>query len=157
MTNTERETARSGEWTITTTDGETVRGYLPDWAQDDPSRSGVRPDRLHLALADIELETNLRGLILPVAFGQAPAEATPVLAVTIGCKPFGEDDEPRTPTARVQIVDDFWIDDLGPDDLADLGRQLRTLGDFLVTTAKSVLETARADWERHRPASRPHG
>lgn len=35
-------------WTITTTAGDTVSGYLPGWAEQDPSRTGLRPERLDI-------------------------------------------------------------------------------------------------------------
>lgn len=155
MTAAARDASRSRVWVITTTGGEAVRGYLPDWAEEDPSWNGVPPDRLHVALADITHEAGLGGLVLPVTRGQGRAEESAVLAVTIGCKPFGEDGEPSIPVASVQIVGDFWLTGLDPDGAAEFGRCLRTLGDLLVTRVRPALAAARADWDRHHPGSGP--
>jgi hypothetical protein len=152
-----QEAARAQEWAISTTSGETVRGYLPAWAQHDPSRSGVDPHRLHIALADITHEADAVGMVLPVAHGQEPAEQAAVLAVTIVCKPFGDDDEPRAPVASVQIVEDNWIRDLTPDALEQFGQRLQALGDLLATTVAPALSVARADWARYHPTSEPVG
>jgi hypothetical protein len=40
-------------WTITATSGLAVTGYLPPWAQEDPSEAGVPVGRLGKVLADI--------------------------------------------------------------------------------------------------------
>jgi hypothetical protein len=150
------ETARSQEWVVSTTSGEAMRGYLPAWAQDDPSRT-VEPGRLHTALADITHQADAVGLILPVAHGQDPAEQAAVLAVTIACRPFGEADQPRAPVASVQIVEDYWLTGLTPDALAQFGQRLRELGDVLATKVAPALNTARADWARHHPGPQPQG
>jgi hypothetical protein len=40
-------------WTIATTNGPVVSGYLPDWAEDDPSESGVPVAGLSARLDDV--------------------------------------------------------------------------------------------------------
>ena len=152
MTATAPNTASARTWVVATVGGETVSGYLPGWADEDPSRCGVLPEWLHVALADVVLEADMGGLVLPVACGQGPAEEAGVLAVTIGCKPFGEDDEPRVPVVSVQVVDDFWLRDLDPDGVADLGQRLQGLGRRLLATVAPELAAARADWARYSRA-----
>jgi DNA-binding XRE family transcriptional regulator len=142
-------------WAVTTVSGVTVRGHLPGWADEDPSRDGVLPALLGTALADVVLEADAGGLILPVVHGQSSPEQAAVLAVTFVCKPFGQDDEPRVPVAEVQIVDDFWLKDLDPQGITDLGERLRTLGHLLVHQVGPALAAARADWARHHPAPGP--
>ncbi|WP_307795341.1 helix-turn-helix domain-containing protein [Actinacidiphila acididurans] len=144
-------TAKARSWAVTTTSGLTVRDHLPDWADSDPSRDGVRPEHLDAVLADVVLETDTGGLILPVVHGQDPAEQAAVLAVTLTCKPFGQSDEPRIPVADVQLVDDFWLKGLDPQGITDFGQRLRTLGHALIHQVGPALEAARADWSRHHP------
>lgn len=138
-------------WAISTVNGEIVRGYLPWWAEDDPTKTGVRPDRLHIELAGIAHQANRGGLLIPVTSGTGLALDAGVLVVTIDCVPFGEDGEPDLPVVNVQIVDDFWIRDLDPAGVVDLGQRLRALADRLTGTVASDLAAARADWaDRHR-------
>ncbi|MEC3993906.1 hypothetical protein VSR01_10275 [Actinacidiphila sp. DG2A-62] len=138
-------------WAVSTTSGEVVRGYLPWWAEDDPSRTGVRPDRLHLELAAIGHQANRGGLIVPVTQGVDPATDAGVLVVTIDCRPFGEDGDPELPVVNVQVVDDWWITDLDPAGVTDLGRRLRALADRLTDAVAPELAAAREDWAaRHR-------
>ena len=55
------DTTCSRVWVVATTDGESVRGYLPAWAEDDPSATDVGPERLHLQLTDIQHQAHLGG------------------------------------------------------------------------------------------------
>lgn len=139
-------------WAMSTTGGEVVRGYLPWWAEDDPTRTGVRPERLHIELAAIAHQADRGGMVVPVVQGMDAAQDAGVLAVTIDCVPFGEDGEPELPLVNVQLVDDWWIRDLDPAGVADLGRRLRALADRLTDTVAPELAAAREDW-----AARHHG
>lgn len=139
-------------WAVSTTDGEVVRGHLPWWAEDDPSRTGVRPERLHIELAAITHQANRGGLIAPVTQGTGPAQDAGILVVTIDCVPFTEAGDPDLPVANVQLVDDYWIKNLDPAGVTHLGRRLRALGDHLTNTLAPELAHARTDWtERHHP------
>ncbi|MBM9508054.1 DUF6907 domain-containing protein [Actinacidiphila acididurans] len=149
------EPQRARAWVVATDTGEAVRGYLPAWASQDPSLAGVPIGELHLVLADLVLESDATGLVLPVVQGQEPALYRPVFAVTIACKPFGEDDEPCIPTAAVQIVDDFWLTGLDPGAIEALGHQLRGLADKLITHTAPMLAAARTDWAKHHPVPAP--
>lgn len=140
-------------WAVSTSDGETVRGPLPAWAADDPSKTDVAPCRLAAELADITHYAEMAGLIMPVSRGQDPAEPSVVLSVSIQSKPFPEAGEPGIPMVHVQIADDFWITNLDPDAVAEFGQRLRALADRIITTAAPALTAARVDWARHYPAS----
>jgi hypothetical protein len=151
----DRESARPRSpfrtWVVTTSGGEIVRGYLPWWAEDDPSRTGVRPDRLQFHLTGIVHQADRGGLVARVVTGTGSALDAGVLVVTIDCVPFGEDGEADLPVVNLQIVDDFWIRDLDPAGVVDLGRRLRALADRLTGTVAPELAAARADWAaRHR-------
>ena len=138
-------------WTITTAGGEAMTGHLPGWAEEDPSRAEVPAARLPAVLADITHHADMGGLIMPVSRAQDPAQDAPVLAVSIECKPFPEDGDPLTPVVNVQVTGDFWIKDLDPAAVTDLGQRLQTLADRLVTTVAPALTAARTDWaRRHR-------
>lgn len=139
-------------WVVTTTTGLTLRDHLPEWAQTDPTRDGVRPEQLDAAMADVVLEADAGGLVLPVVHGQDPAEQAAVLAVTIVCKPFGQQDEPRTPVVDVQLVEDYWLKGLDPQGITDFGQRLSALGHLLVHRVAPDLQSARDDWARHHPA-----
>jgi hypothetical protein len=149
--------ASTRTWVVTTSSGEAVSGYLPGWAEHDPSTMDVAMGRLPAVLADITHHADLGGLIMPVARAQEPAQNAPVLAVSIQCKPFPEDGDPHIPVVNVQVTDDFWISDLDPAAVTDLGQRLRTLGERLVTTVAPTLATARTDWtHRHRTPGGTH-
>jgi hypothetical protein len=145
--------ARDRNWTITTTNGYCATGHLPWWAQDDPSTTGVPPEKLHIELADITHQADVTGLILPVSHATLPPQESAVLAVTIECKPYPDDEEedhsPRLPVINVQIVDDFWITNLDPPAAAAFGEQLRALGEHLTHHAAPLLAAARTQWTAH--------
>ncbi len=143
-------------WAVSTTGGEVVRGYLPWWAEDDPTRTGVRPERLHIELAAIGHQANRGGLIVPVTQGVDPATDAGVFVVTIDCRPFGEDGDPDLPVVNVQVVDDWWITDLDPAGVTELGRRLRALADHLTDTVAPELTTARQDWTAHHHTDDPN-
>ncbi|WP_236060007.1 helix-turn-helix domain-containing protein [Actinacidiphila acididurans] len=155
MTTTTATTTEARTWSVTTTSGLTVRDQLPAWADNDPSRDDVRPEHLHAALADVVLEADAGGLVLPVVHGQDPAEQAAVLAVTLTCKPFGQQGEPRVPVAEVQLVEDFWLKGLDPQGITDFGHRLHVLGHLLIHQVAPALQAARADWSRHHPTHRP--
>jgi hypothetical protein len=131
---------------------------LPWWAEDDPSRTGVRPERLHIELAAIAHQADRGGLILPVSHAvELAAQDTGVLVVTIDCVPFTEAGDPDLPVVNVQLVDDYWIRNLDPAGVTDLGRRLRALGDHLTDTVAPELAAARADWAAHQRPGSPIG
>lgn len=146
-----------GEWCITTSDRDVaVRGYLPGWAEDDPSGTDVAPELLGKRLADVHHRQDFGGESATVAFACDPPRATVVFGVTVDCRPFAEDDQPAVPVANVQIVDDFWFKDLDPDGLGAVAALLRAQADRLEQQARPALVAARDDWRRnHRPVAPP--
>ena len=149
--------APARRWVVATAGGEAVSGYLPGWAEQDPSTTDVAMGRLPAVLADITHHADMGGLVLPVSRAQEPAQDAPVLAVSIQCKPFPDDGDPPIPVVNVQVTDDFWIRDLDPDAVTDLGQRLRTLAERLATTVAPALTAARTDWtHRHRTPGGTH-
>lgn len=137
-------------WTIATTSGYTATGYLPDWAEADPSQTDVPPDRLHIALADVTHQAVFGGQLMRVACGTTGQAAdTAVLLGGIECRPFPEDSEPRAPVVAVQIVDDYWIRDLDPSGVLTVAGQFRAFADLLATQVAPALEEAVSEWAEY--------
>ncbi|MFC4034479.1 DUF6907 domain-containing protein [Streptomyces polygonati] len=152
-------------WTIATTPGFSATGYLPAWAEEDPSESGVPLDRLQIRLADINHWTRFDGQTMRVrspAFGGEGAQLgeAHIFRGSIDCNPYAEDPDPRVPVVNLAIIEDFWINDLDPADLADLAAKLRAQADRLDHEIRPQLIAARADWAEHhavlpQPAASP--
>jgi DNA-binding XRE family transcriptional regulator len=155
-------------WTITTVEGLAVTGHLPDWAVEDPSRSGVPLDDLPFVLRDILHWTVVAGLPLaPVRAGGPDdppgANGTDnggtgegVFLSTIESRPYPERPghlHRPVPNAGFQITDRCWIADLGPDGLARLAAQLRAQADRLDHEVRPALIAARQDWTAHHRAA----
>jgi len=138
-------------WVLATTSGFTATGYLPGWAEEDPSKADVPLDRLPAELADIAHQGGVGGMVLPVSHAAGKAEEAWVLVVTIDCKPFPEDERsgPHVPVINIQIVDDCWIRDLDPAGAVALGEKLRALGELIMGPAAELLTAARHDWAEH--------
>lgn len=156
MTRANGFAAPSGRtWSIVTTTGERVSGFLPAWAEDDPSRTGVDPGRLHIALSDVTHETFFGGQFVPVCQGaQEEGEDSAVLSAVMRCRPFATDDRTSVtaPLVSIQLVDDFWIRDLDPPGVIEAAGQFRGFADLLLTTVAPALTAARTDWtEQLRP------
>jgi hypothetical protein len=143
-----RQTSRATQtWTITTTTGYTAAGYLPPWAEDDPSRTGIPPQHLATELADINHHQPFPGQRIAVALtDDQPAQETVILSGSIDCAPFSEDPTSRQPVANLQVIDDYWLTNLGPDQLATIATQLRTQADHLDHHVRPALLAARNDW-----------
>ncbi|WJD99737.1 DUF6907 domain-containing protein [Streptomyces antimycoticus] len=140
-----------GTWTITTTDGQTVTGYLPSWAEADPSEKDLDPARLPLQLADLAHVARFDGAPLRVfspgyeGFKGGVFEEA-VFAATLDVHPY--DDEPvrRQPTVNLEVVQDHWIENLGPDELADVIAKVRAQMDRLDDVHARLVQ-ARAEWQ----------
>jgi hypothetical protein len=133
-------------WTIETTCGHTTTGYLPAWAEDDPSETGVPLERLGVSLADICHHAPFSGQLLPVSCDSSPGRPTVILFGSINCNPYDEDSELRVPVVNLQIVDDYWSNGLDPTALADVAAKLRAQADRLDHEILPALIAARADW-----------
>lgn len=144
-----RVVARSGRtWSISTTNGCTTLGYLPDWAQGDPSRKGVAPDRLAVELSDITHEASFGGQFMRVCSGaECPGEESAVLIAYMQCSPFaGDGSAASVPLVSVQILDDVWIANLDPSGVVEAAEKFRSFADLLVNTVAPALSAAQADW-----------
>lgn len=141
----------SRTWIISTTNGETMSGYLPAWAEEDPSKSDVAPDQLAVELSDITHEAAFGGQFMRVCPGaQDPGVDTAMLIALMQCIPFvGDDTETRLPLVNVQVVDDLWITDLDPSGVLEVAEKFRSFADLLVDTVAPSLSAARAEWTEH--------
>jgi hypothetical protein len=140
-------------WTITTTTGYTAAGYLPTWAEDDPSRTGVPPQHLATELADINHHQPFPGQLIAVTLtDDQPAPETVILSGSIDCAPYSEDPSSRQPVANLQLIDDYWLTNLGPDQLATIATKLRDQADHLDHHVRPALIAARTDWTTHHNA-----
>jgi anti-sigma regulatory factor (Ser/Thr protein kinase) len=142
-----------GTWAITTTDGAVISGYLPAWAEDDPTEVGVPPEELPQRLAQVDHRAFFEGPMLPVT---APdlwdgAEEDSVFEGSIDCNPHDPDPRLRIPVANLQISVGRWILGLDPDDLADIAAKLRAHADLLDHKIRPALTAARNDWAVHHP------
>ncbi|UWE07496.1 DUF6907 domain-containing protein [Actinacidiphila bryophytorum] len=143
-------TASSGRmWVIGTAGGPTVRGYLPGWADVDPSRTGVPPEALHIALSDITHQAAFGGQLLHVVRGAELAEESVGLVAYVECRPVADDSGPCGPVVSVQIVDDWWIRDLDPAAVSETAARFRAFADLLDGEVAPALADAIAEWTTH--------
>jgi hypothetical protein len=148
-------------WTITANDGSVVTGYLPEWAQDDPSAKGVRADELPAVLVGVTHWAGFEGAALPAFSAETggadgPAAEVQVFGSSIVCHPYPDPHQPgelRIPFAEVQITPDHWMTELDPDALTAVAATLRTLADRFENVLGPQLVAARAEWAEHHPAA----
>ncbi|MBD0738281.1 DUF6907 domain-containing protein [Streptomyces sp. CBMA29] len=142
-----------GRWTITTPNGPEVSGYLPDWAEDDPSESGVPLDQLPIRLTHIEHRTFFEGQ--PVSLVETwpgnTAEEEVLLGGSIDCAPYASDPRFRLPVVNIQVCPEHWIAGLDPDGVAEVAACLLAQAELLMHEVRPALIAARKDWEAHRP------
>jgi anti-sigma regulatory factor (Ser/Thr protein kinase) len=140
-----------GTWTLTTTQGTVTTGYLPDWAEDDPSETDVAPELLPARLAAINHRTVFEGQYMSVRAPDATgkAEEEEIFGASIDCNPYDENPAHRVPIANLQVLPDFWISALSPADLTAIIGQLRSQADRLETEVHPALTAAREDWINH--------
>jgi len=125
-----------------------MSGYLPGWAEDDPSSTGVPMGRLALELSDMTHEAFFGGQLMRVCpGGWDPGADTAVLGAVMQCRPF--DVVPAVPLVSVQLLDDFWVTDLDPTGVVDVAERFRSFADLLVHTVAPALTSARRDWAEH--------
>ena len=88
------------DWVITTDCGFTVNGYLPEWAEEDPSTTDVPLSRLPVALDDIAHRALFDGVPLQIApGGHGPGEKRDVFAGTFECRPHPDEGRPAVPSS----------------------------------------------------------
>jgi hypothetical protein len=139
-------------WTITTVNGITATGYLPGWADNDPSRTNVRA---------ADLYPEIQGIIHRAPFDGQPMRLAPdedgtgmeveLFAGAIVCIPDSEGPDPAEPYVDIHIAEDLWFTDLGPDDLATVAAALRAQADRLDHDVRPRLVVYRDDWAARQP------
>ncbi|MFI0894854.1 DUF6907 domain-containing protein [Streptomyces sp. NPDC020983] len=148
-----RPGARRGRGRFTTTDGTVNEGYLPDWAEDDPTEVDVPPDELAQRLALVNHRTFFEGPLMPVTapdLWDGPQDE-PVLEGSIDCNPHDPDPRKRIPVANLQLAEGRWILGLDPHQLTEIAAKLREHADLLDQKIRPALVAARDDWAaRHR-------
>jgi hypothetical protein len=140
-----------GKWTITTVNGITASGYLPGWADNDPSRTDVSAADLHPEIEGIIHRAPFDGQavqLLPVESG--PGKEGEIFGGAIVCIPDSEGPEPAEPYVEIQIVGDAWFTGLGPDDVATVAAALRAQADRLDHDVRPRLIAYRNDWAAQR-------
>jgi hypothetical protein len=127
-------------------------GYLPAWAEDDPTEAGVPADELHSRLTQINHRSCFDGPMVPIL---APdlwdgVEEDAVFEGSIDCNPYDEDPRLRAPVVNLQVCVGRWISALDPQGLAEIASKLRAHADLLDHKVRPALIAARADWAAHR-------
>ena len=142
-----------GSWTITTTAGLAESGYLPDWAEDDPSEAGVPPDLLPTRRTGINHRTFFEGAMMPVTTTDSrnDAEEDAVFEGSIDCNPYDADTRSRVPVVNIQICLGHRILGLNPQELVGIAVKLRAQADRLHDEVLPALIAAREDWATHQP------
>jgi hypothetical protein len=135
---------------------------LPPWADEDPSETDVPLEKLSLTLIDLTHWQPFDGQTMHLHYpahadgngkaGEGEGEDT-LFNGNITCHPYSENPAERTPFANIHIVDDFWMNNLTPDDLTNLATQLRAQADHLDNEIRPALTAALTDWAAHEPAT----
>jgi hypothetical protein len=137
-------------WTLTTNGGHVTSGYLPGWAEEDPSAADVPLDHLALRLDDICHREPFDGKLLRLARGgYGPGEVALVFAGHIECRPDPDEGRPALPVVNVHLLDDVWAPALDPAALADFAATLRSQADRLERDVLPRLIAYREDWTEH--------
>ncbi|WP_329175156.1 DUF6907 domain-containing protein [Streptomyces sp. NBC_01477] len=138
-------------WRISTNGGITLTGYLPPWADEDPSESDVPLEELSVKLVDLAHWRPFDGQMMRI-HNPAHADGADLVAEAslfdghVTCHPYSDDPQERTPYADVRVVDDLWLNHLTPEDLTRLTAQLRAQADHIENDVTPLLEAARGDW-----------
>jgi hypothetical protein len=108
-------------WSISTTGGVTITGYLPPWADEDPSDTDVPLEKLSVELIDLTHWQSFDGQTMHIHHpahadgdGKAGEGEDTLFNGNITCYPYSEDLRERTPFANVRVVDDFWMNNSYP-------------------------------------------
>jgi hypothetical protein len=143
-------------WAITTTNGYTASGPLPAFADDDPSTTGVAPERLSAELTDILHWTAFGGQymrVCPAALD--PGEDSVVLTAHLQCAPYAQEPERRVPLLNIQIAADLWLTDLDPGAALEVADRFEEFVNLLRGTAVPAAVTARTEWAARHPGILP--
>jgi DNA-binding XRE family transcriptional regulator len=143
-------------WAITTTNGYTASGPLPAFADDDPSTTGVAPERLSAELTDILHWTAFGGQymrVCPAALD--PGEDSVVLTAHLQCAPYAEEPQRRVPLLNIQIAADLWLINLDPGAALEVADRFEEFVHLLRGTAVPAAVAARTEWAARHPATLP--
>jgi hypothetical protein len=129
-------------------------GYLPDWAEEDPSENDVPLEELPMRLAGINHRSFFEGqmvtIVTPGSKGEAEEEA--VFEGSIDCAPCNPDPASCVPVVTLQVCPGYVIPGLDPAGLAQIAARLRAQADLFDHKVRPALITARKDWADRRPA-----
>ena len=142
-----------GSWTITTEGGSVTSGYLPAWAEDDPSETGLPVDLLPARLAGINHRNFFEGTMMPLTTTDTrdDAEEDALFEGSIDCNPYDADPRLRVPVVNIQVCLGRQILGLNPQQLADIAAKLRAQANRLHDEVLPALITARENWATHHP------
>jgi anti-sigma regulatory factor (Ser/Thr protein kinase) len=140
-----------GRWTVTTDSGAATSGYLPAWAEDDPTEASVPLDELPERLAGINHRNFFEGPMVPLT---APdvwegVEEDAIFEGSIDCNPYDPDSALRVPVVNLQVCVGRWILGLDPPGVAEVAAKLRAHADLLDEKVRPALIAAREDWATH--------
>lgn len=140
-------------WTIIAATDYAAAGYLPPWVEVDSSTMDIPPHHLATELPDLTHHHPFPGQRIAVALtDDQPAPETVILSGSIDCALYSEDPTSREPVANLQLIDDYWLTSLDPDQLATIATRLRTQADHLDHQIRRALIAARTDWTAHHNA-----
>lgn len=144
-----------GMWAITTDSGSAMSGYLPAWAEDDPTEAYVPMDRLPDRLAGINRRNFFEGPMMPITAPDVwgAVEEDAVFEGGIDCIPYDPDPILRVPVVNLQVCAGRWILGLDPHGLAEVTAKLRAHADFLEAKVLPALIATREDWAAHQPSA----
>ena len=137
-----------GKWTIAAEGGSVTSGYLPAWAEDNPSEVDVPLDLLPTRLAGINRRNFFEGamMLLTTTETRDDAEEDAVFEGSIDCNPYDADTRLRVPVVNIQVCLGRWILGLDPQGLAEITSKLRAQADRLHDEVLPALIAARDDW-----------
>lgn len=141
------------KWTIRTINAVEVSGYLPPWAEGDPSKDGLAPDLLRVRLEDLTHGKYFDGVDVNVGVysDSEPYRAVlPILVPQMVCSPHAADPAHRVPTVTIEVLEGIgdWIQDMTPGDVHALAGKLRAHADHLDAVADDLAD-ARDDWAKN--------
>ena len=128
-------------------------GYLPEWAEDDPSEVGVPQEGLGTRLARISHRGCFDGTTMMLSReskGPEPEEDA-VFEGSIDCTPYADEPWARVPVVNIQVCLGTWILGLDPQGLAEVVAKLRAQADLLDLDVRPRLIAARQDWATRQP------
>jgi hypothetical protein len=138
-----------GKWTITTEAGSVTSGYLPAWAEDDPTEIDIPLNLLPARLAAVNHRNFFEGTMMPLTTDTTEVEEDAVFEGSIDCNPYDPDPRLRVPVVNLQVCVGRWILGLDPHGLAETAAKLRAQADLLDEKVRPALVAALEDWVTH--------